>query len=110
MFVGFVRDLSERRRIDSRLDQLAEQRLTAIGGMAGAMAHELNQPLAAIGVYLETARRMLLKPADQRPASVEDGSPAPWRRSSGWATSSAISENFVGHGEAGQDAIRVSTR
>ncbi len=72
MFVGFVRDLSERRRIESRIDQLAAQRLTAIGGMAGALAHELNQPLAAMGVYLETARRMLQKPPHLRAAPVED--------------------------------------
>ncbi len=72
MFVGFARDLSERRRIEGRIDQLAAQRLTAMGGMAGALAHELNQPLAAIGVYLETARRMLARPSDQRPARVED--------------------------------------
>ena len=72
MFVGFVRDLSERRRIEGRIDQLASQRLTAMGGMAGALAHELNQPLAAIGVYLETARRMLARPPDERPARVED--------------------------------------
>jgi PAS domain S-box-containing protein len=72
MFVGFVRDLSERRRIESRIDQLAAQRLSAIGGMAGALAHELNQPLAAASVYLETARRLLQRPADQRPASADD--------------------------------------
>jgi C4-dicarboxylate-specific signal transduction histidine kinase len=72
MFVGFVRDLSERRRIEGRIDQLAAQRLTAMGGMAGALAHELNQPLAAIGVYLETVRRMLARPPDERPARVED--------------------------------------
>jgi PAS domain S-box-containing protein len=72
MFVGFVRDLSERRRIESRIDQLAAPRLTAIGGMTGALAHELNQPLAAMGVYLETARRMLQKPPHLRAAPVED--------------------------------------
>ncbi len=72
IFVGFVRDLSERRRIETRIDQLSAQRLTAIGGMAGALAHELNQPLAAVGFYLETARRMLGRPPNERPASVED--------------------------------------
>jgi PAS domain S-box-containing protein len=72
IFVGFVRDLSERRRIQSRMDQLAAQRLTAIGGMAGALAHELNQPLAAIGAYLETAQRMLARTAEGRSAPVED--------------------------------------
>ena len=100
MFVGFVRDLSERRRINSRLDQLAEQRLTAIGGMAGAMAHELNQPLAAIGVYLETARRMLLKPADQRPASVEDAIARALAQVERMGDIIGHLRDFVGHGEA----------
>jgi len=59
IFIGFVRDLSERRNFEIRMDQLAAQRLTAIGGMAGALAHELNQPLAAAGVYLATAQRMI---------------------------------------------------
>ena len=59
IFVGFVRDLSERRNFEIRMDELSAQRLTAIGGMAGALSHELNQPLAAAGVYLATARRML---------------------------------------------------
>ncbi len=72
MFVGFLRDLSERRRIETRIDDLASQRLIAMGGMAGALAHELNQPLAAMGVYLETARRMLGRPPEQRPATVEE--------------------------------------
>ncbi len=72
IFVGFVRDLSERRWIESRVDQLAAQRMTAIGGMAGALAHELNQPLAAIGAYLETAQRMLAKTAEGRFAPIED--------------------------------------
>ncbi len=100
MFVGFVRDLSERRRIDSLIDQLAAQRLTAIGGMAGALAHELNQPLAAIGVYLETARRMLLKPADQRPASVEEAIARALTQVERMGDIIGHLRDFVGHGEA----------
>lgn len=51
---------------------MTAQRLTAIGGMAGALAHELNQPLAAIGVYLETAERMLAKTTEGPSTPVEE--------------------------------------
>ncbi len=72
LFVGFVHDLSERRRIEARLQQLHANRLDAIGGMAAAIAHEINQPLAAGKTYLETARRLLTQPPELRPANVDD--------------------------------------
>ena len=99
MFVGFVRDLSERRRIESRIDQLAAQRLSAIGGMAGALAHELNQPLAAMGVYLETARRMLLKAPEQRSAPVGDVIARASAQALRMGDIINHLKNFVGHGE-----------
>ena len=99
VFVGFVRDLSERRRIESRIDQLAAQRLTAIGGMAGALAHELNQPLAAMGAYLETARRMLLRTPGQRVAQVEDAIARTSKQVFRMGEIIAHLRDFVGHGE-----------
>ncbi len=99
MFVGFVRDLSERRRIELRIDQLAAQRLTAIGGMAGALAHELNQPLAAARVYLETARRVLAKPAKQGGPSVDDVIARASAQVVRMGEIIAHLRDFVGHGE-----------
>jgi two-component system sensor kinase FixL len=72
LFVCFARDLSERRTIEAHMAQLKAQRLTAMGGMAAALAHELNQPLAAIGAHVETAQRLLRMEAEQRPFSIED--------------------------------------
>ncbi len=72
LFVSFVRDLSERRIIEARMEQLKEQRLAAMGGMAAALAHELNQPLAAIGAHVETAQRLLRMRAGQRPFKIGD--------------------------------------
>ena len=72
LFVCFVRDLSERRTIEARMEQLKEQRLAAMGGMAAALAHELNQPLAAIGANVETAQRLMRMSARRRPFRVED--------------------------------------
>ena len=99
ILVAFVRDLSERRRIESRMDQLAAQRLTAIGGMAGALAHELNQPLAAMGVYLETARRMLTKPAEKRIAPIEDAIARASAQVVRMGEIIARLRHFAGHGE-----------
>ena len=56
-FTGFVRDLSEHQQTQARLQELQSElvhvsRLSAMGEMASALAHELNQPLAAISNYM----------------------------------------------------------
>jgi two-component system sensor kinase FixL len=63
-FTGFIRDLSERQAVESRLQELQSElihisRLTALGEMASSLAHELNQPLSAIANYLSGARWLL---------------------------------------------------
>jgi two-component system sensor kinase FixL len=63
-FTGFVRDLSERQQTEARLQELQTElvhisRLTAMGEMASALAHELNQPLSAIANYLRGSVRLL---------------------------------------------------
>ncbi len=71
LFVGFLRDLSGRREIEARIKQLQGERLSAMGGLAAGLAHELNQPLAAAVTYLETVQLLLDLPADERPNSIE---------------------------------------
>jgi two-component system sensor kinase FixL len=70
-FTGFVRDLTERQLTETRLQELQSElvhvsRLTAMGEMASALAHELNQPLSAIANYLRGSQRLLQRgdPAD----------------------------------------------
>lgn len=68
-FTGFVRDLSERQLTEQRLHELQNElvhvsRLTALGEMSSALAHELNQPLSAIANYLNGAQRLLANRAD----------------------------------------------
>lgn len=63
-FTGFVRDLTERQQTEVRLQELQSElvhisRLTALGEMASALAHELNQPLSAIANYLRGSVRLL---------------------------------------------------
>jgi two-component system sensor kinase FixL len=63
-FTGFIRDLTERRQTEARMQELQSElvhisRVGAMGEMASALAHELNQPLSAIANYLNGARRLL---------------------------------------------------
>jgi two-component system sensor kinase FixL len=63
-FTGFVRDLTliqqkERRFHDLQAEVLHASRLSSMGRMASAIAHELNQPLTAITNYLQGAGRLL---------------------------------------------------
>ena len=76
-FTGFIRDLSERQQTESRLQELQSElvhisRLTAMGEMASALAHELNQPLSAIANYLKGCRRLLDKQPDEQSRIVRD--------------------------------------
>jgi two-component system, LuxR family, sensor kinase FixL len=68
-FTGFIRDLTEHQQTEARLQELQSElvqisRLTAMGEMASTLAHELNQPLAAITNYLRGSRRLLESPSD----------------------------------------------
>ena len=63
-FTGFVRDLTERRTQERRMQDLQSElihvsRLTELGEMASSLAHELNQPLSAITSYLRGAATLL---------------------------------------------------
>src|SRR6185437_1983364 len=75
-FTGFVRDLTEYQQTQARLQQLQSElvhvsRLTAMGEMASALAHELNQPLAAISNYMKGSRRLLAGSSDPNAAKIE---------------------------------------
>ena len=63
-YTGFIRDLTERQSTETRLQELQAElihvsRLNALGEMASTLAHEVNQPLAAIDQLLKGARRLL---------------------------------------------------
>jgi two-component system sensor kinase FixL len=64
LFTGFIRDITERQGAERRLQDLQAEllhvsRLTAMGQMSSALAHELNQPLTAVVNYVKAARRTL---------------------------------------------------
>jgi two-component system sensor kinase FixL len=64
LFTGFVRDITERQTTRERLHELQSEllrasRLSSMGQMAAALAHELNQPLTAVINYVQACRRLL---------------------------------------------------
>lgn len=63
-FTGFIRDLTEREESEARLQEAQGElarlaRLNELGEMASTLAHELNQPLAAIANYSQGCVRFL---------------------------------------------------
>jgi len=67
VFTGFIRDLTDRQKTERRLQDLQGElthvsRVSAMGTLAAALAHELNQPLTAIANYMEAARDLLDAP------------------------------------------------
>jgi two-component system sensor kinase FixL len=77
IFTGFIRDLTERQQTEQRVHNLQDElahvsRVTAMGTLATAIAHELNQPLTAIANYVETASELLAEPAPERIAIVRE--------------------------------------
>jgi len=76
-FTGFVRDLTEHQQTQARLQELQSElvhvsRLSAMGEMASALAHELNQPLAAISNYMKGSRRLLSGSEDPNASKIEN--------------------------------------
>jgi len=63
-FVGIQADISEQKRAGAlrqkhRSELAHASRVATMGGLTAAIAHELNQPLAAIGANAQAARRFL---------------------------------------------------
>ncbi|GGA76336.1 sensor protein FixL [Nitratireductor aestuarii] len=63
-FTGFVRDLTDRAETEARLQEIQAElarlaRINELGEMASTLAHELNQPLAAIANYVQGSKRLL---------------------------------------------------
>ncbi len=76
-FTGFIRDLTERQEVEARLQELQSElvhisRLTALGEMASALAHELNQPLSAIANYMKGSRRLLQDRTDEQSRMIRE--------------------------------------
>jgi two-component system sensor kinase FixL len=69
--VGAMADLTERQRAEAEIRRMQAElvhvsRLSAMGTMASTLAHELNQPLTALGNFISGAKRIV------RRAGIDD--------------------------------------
>ncbi|MBN1379921.1 MAG: PAS domain S-box protein [Gammaproteobacteria bacterium] len=78
-FIGIIRDITVRKEAQAEARDTREKlahitRLSTMGEMASGIAHEINQPLAAIAAYAQACRRMItVKDADlEKISSVLD--------------------------------------
>lgn len=76
-FTGFINDLTERAETETRLEEIQNElarlaRFNELGEMASTLAHELNQPLAAIANYAQGCKRLLTKMDDPIAARMRE--------------------------------------
>lgn len=72
-YTGFIRDISERINLQSRLAQA--EKLESIGRLAAGIAHEINTPLQFINAntqYLDEAAPLLMEAASGRRTTTAD--------------------------------------
>jgi PAS domain S-box-containing protein len=67
---GIFADITERKTVEAEADLQRREvshlmRVSVLGELSGAIAHELNQPLTAILAYAQAARRLLGKEAPE---------------------------------------------
>lgn len=78
LFVAHVQDLTDRKRIEQELEasrarMVASSHLSALGMMAGGIAHEINNPLGVIHASAENIVRMADSAVIQIPAILKNG-------------------------------------
>jgi two-component system sensor kinase FixL len=76
IFVGIVHDITDRHARERRIQELQSEllhvtRMTAMGQISSALAHELNQPLTAILSYANAASKMAGR-ADIPPSELKE--------------------------------------
>jgi len=104
-YIGFIRDLTDRQETETRLQELQSElvhmsRMCAMGEMASALAHELNQPLAALTNYLKGSRRILDQRADDGTVVVRDALEKAAEQSLRAGEIIRRLRDFVNHGES----------
>ncbi len=95
--IGVAIDITERRQAERQsrrlLDELAHMgRISTMGEMASGLAHELNQPLAAIVAYVDACQELLESCRSQTAYNWLKSCDRCRVRQSGQAKSSTVSE------------------
>ena len=111
LFLGAA--VSERRRIECELRERQDQqaryaRLSTVGEMAAALAHELNQPLAATITYTRAAQRLLALPQADF-AKVRDAMDGAAGQAERAGRIIRTLREFIGQGELNREAHSVAS-
>ena len=103
-FTGFIRDLTEREETEARLREVQDElarlaRLSELGEMASTLAHEIDQPLAAIANYSQGCVRMLDSLNDATAAPIREALHETARQALRAGETIRHLREFVTHGE-----------
>jgi len=112
-FTGFVRDLTERQNTETRLQELQAElvhisRLSAMGEMASALAHELNQPLSAIANYHTGMTTFLRSRTDETALTLKEPIEAAGAQALRAGEIIRRMRNFVARGETDREVIPLN--
>lgn len=104
IFTGFIRDLTESQSVERRMHELQNDlarvtRVSAVGSLTTALAHELNQPLAAITNYMEAAQD-LVGTADADPEILREAVSSAAEQALRAAKVVSRLRDFIARGEA----------
>ena len=114
IFTGYIRDISEQQANAHRLAQMQVElanfsRLSTVGTMASAMAHELNQPLTAVANYLEASRDLLESPDPETLSLVREALDAAATQSIRAGQIVRRLRDYVSRGELDLRPVRLQT-
>lgn len=65
-------DVTSLVKAEEEVRKLQADRLAHVRHTAVSLAHEINQPILACATHLDSTRRLLQMPSDQRPAKIEE--------------------------------------
>ncbi|WP_430414903.1 PAS domain S-box protein [Parasphingorhabdus sp.] len=113
LFTGFIIDLTQTRNTEAQLqalqaDLLHSSRLSAVGTLASALAHEINQPLSAITNYLSAARDMLDSGAELNKDSLYEALRQSTSESLRAGTIVRRLREFVSKGEINREILSIA--
>lgn len=113
-FTGFVRDLTDRAETEARLQAIQAElarlaRINELGEMASTLAHELNQPLAAIANYVQGSRKLLSQINDPVASQVSEAMEETARQSLRAGQIIRHLREFVTHGETERQAEDIQS-
>lgn len=112
VFTGFVRDLTAREHAAAELQQVQAEliqisRVSAIGTMATALAHDLNQPLTAVTNYVQSASALMPSAQGEMLALVREALDAAGREAMRAGEIVRRLRDFIARGELDRTHERV---